>query len=128
MNARPAPSHPGPRPRRALRLAAAGLFLMALVWQHVQATRLGYRVERSRQRIVALRCAQGALRSELEALLAPVSLSAQARGRLGMTLAEPQFFRSLDGPAAAASRSGFLQRLISRTRRVLVGPRALAAA
>jgi hypothetical protein len=97
-------------------LVAGGLFLMALVWQHVQATRLGYQVEDSRRRILALRCANGTLRMQLESLLAPANLSLQARTRLGMSLAEPESLRHLDGPEAVARRS-LLQRLIARARR-----------
>jgi hypothetical protein len=117
-----------PSRRRIYWFLATGAFLMALAWQHVEATRLGYRVEIARRNILAMRCANGAMRMQLETILSPANLSVQARSRLGMTLAEPQFFRSLDGPTATASRTGFLQRLISRTRRVLVGSRALAAA
>ena len=126
--------------RRVYWLVASGVFLMAMVWQHVQATRLGYRVESARQHIIAMRCSNGALRMQLETILSPANLSAQARGRLGMTLAAPQSFRSLDGPTATASRTGLFQRLISRTRRTLrewrtptlqarrpLGRRALAA-
>lgn len=110
--------------RRVLLLAAGGLFLMALVWQHVQATRLGYRVEKARQQILTMRCTNGALRMQLETALSPANLSLLARTRLGMSLAAPQSLRSLDEPAAAASRSGLLQRLLSRTRRALAGTAA----
>ncbi|MCX5794361.1 MAG: hypothetical protein NTY77_02545 [Elusimicrobia bacterium] len=111
--------HADSQRHRVYWLVTGGAFLMALVWQHVQATRLGYRVESARQHIIAMRCSNGALRMQLETLLAPANLSAQARGRLGMSLATPQSFRSLDGPTATVSRSGLLQRLISRTHRVL---------
>jgi hypothetical protein len=115
---RQGPSAASPR-RRAHYLIAVGMYLTALVWQHVEATRLGYRVESARQKILAMRCANGAQRMQLEAILAPSNLSAQARGRLGMTLAEPQSLRSLDGPSATASRTNLLQRLILLTRRTL---------
>jgi hypothetical protein len=94
-----------------------------LVWQHVQATRLGYRVEKARQQILAMRCTNGALRMQLETNLSPANLALLARTRLGMSLAAPQSLRSLDGPAAA-SRMGLLQRLLSRTRRALAGTAA----
>ncbi|MDD5628587.1 MAG: hypothetical protein PHU21_05955 [Elusimicrobia bacterium] len=110
--------------RRVYWLVAGGAFLMAIVWQHVQATRLGYRVESARQQILLMRCSNGALRMRLEALLAPANLSAQARGRLGMSLAAPQSLRSLDGPTGAAAPAGLLQRLISRTHRVFSGTAA----
>jgi hypothetical protein len=106
----------GSQRRRVFLLAAGALFLMALVWQHVQATRLGYHVENSRRKILALRCANGALRMQVETLLSPANLSLQARARLDMTLAAPESLRHLDGPAAVA-RTGLLQRLISRARR-----------
>jgi hypothetical protein len=109
------------RQYRALRLAAGGLFLMAMAWQHVQATRLGYDVERSRQRILALRCANGTLRMQLESTLSPANLSSQARSRMGMSLVEPEALRPLDAPALGAPPSGIVQRLISRTRRAFGG-------
>ena len=109
--------------RRALFFVAPGLFLISLVWQHVQATRLGYRVEKARQQIVAMRCANGTLRMQLETMLSPANLSAQARGRLGMTLAAAQSLRTLDATAAAA-RGGLWRRLISRTRRALASAAA----
>ena len=108
-------------PRRALRLVAAGLFLMALVWQHVQATRLGCRVAKAHQRIVALRCANGTLRVQLESFLSPANLSAQARGRLGMSWAAPEAVRTLEGRAPCGPQPNLLQRLISRARRALSG-------
>ena len=116
---RPQPAEASQR-RRVFLIAAGAFFLMAMVWQHVQATRLGYQVEKARQKILAMRCANGALRMQLESQLSPVNLSLQARGRLGMSLASPGDLRSLDGPAAAA-RTGLLQRLISRARRALSG-------
>ena len=119
--------HSDPQRRRVYWLVTTALFLMALVWQHVEATRLGYRVESARQHILAMRCSNGALRMQLETILSPASLSAQARGRLGMSLATPQSFRSLDGPTATTSRTGLLQRLISRTRRTLREWTAVAA-
>jgi hypothetical protein len=109
-----------PHRRRVYWLVGTGAFLMALVWQHVEATRLGYRVESARQHIIAMRCSNGALRMQLETILSPANLSAQARGRLGMTLAMPQSSHNLEKPTATASRTGLLQRLISRTRRALV--------
>jgi hypothetical protein len=111
--------HADSQRRRAYWLVATAIFLLALVWQHVEATQLGYRVESARRHILAMRCSNGALRVQLETILSPANLSAQARSRLGMALAAPQSLRSLDGPAATASRTGLLQRLISRTRRVL---------
>jgi hypothetical protein len=108
-----------PRRRRICWFLAAGVYLLGLVWQHVEATRLGYRVEGARQHILALQCSNGAARMQLETILSPANLSAQARGRLGMTLASPQSLRSLDETAAAGARITLLQRLISRTRRVL---------
>jgi hypothetical protein len=109
-----------PQRRRFYWFVTAGVYLLALVWQHVEATRLGYRVESARQHILALQCSEGAARMQLETILSPANLSVQARGRLGMALASPESLRSLDGPASPASRIGLLQRLISRTRRALV--------
>jgi len=116
MKQRHSSSSSGVRPRRAFKLAAAALFFMALVWQHVQATRLGYQVEQARQRILALRCVNGALRMELESILSPAHLCALARGRMGMSLAAPESLRRLEASAPAGPRPGFLRHLISRTR------------
>ena len=110
------------RPHRAFRLVAAGLFLIALAWQHDLATRLGYRVEKARQRIIAQRCANGALRIELETVLSPANLSAQARGRLKMSLVGPESLRNLEARAPAhAAPAGLLSRLIALTRRAFGG-------
>ena len=118
MKEHPATTRPRPRRRGAGKLAAAGLFLTAVVWQHVEATRLGYQVERSRKQISTLRCAQGALQTELEDLLSPYNLSAQAHGRLGMVLVSPASLRRLDDDTMTAqARPGLLRRLLSRTRR-----------
>ncbi len=70
--------------------------VLSLVWQHVEATRIGYRVENSRRQIVRLRAENAGLRRELESRLAPAQLALNAEKRLGMILANPESLRILD--------------------------------
>jgi hypothetical protein len=96
--------------------------MFGLVWQHVQATRLGYQVERSRRHILALRAANGELQMELETALAPARLSSEARGRMGMAWAAPESVRLLVPASTGERHRGLIGRLIARTWRVLAGP------
>lgn len=89
--------------------------MLALAWQQIEATRLGYAVERSRKQAHLLRSRIGALQMELETSLSPAQLAQQARGRLGMQPASPEALRILtEGPSA--SQPSFLARLWSRLR------------
>ena len=105
--------------RRACQVAAALLFVSAMAWQHVQATHLGYQLDKARQRLLVLRCAQGTLQSEIESILSPANLSAQARGRMGMSLADLDSLRVLAKSPLDKSSSGILRRLLTRARRAL---------
>ncbi|HAM36014.1 MAG TPA: hypothetical protein DEB40_11165 [Elusimicrobia bacterium] len=108
-------------PSRFFKMAAAALLLLGLVCQQIQATRLGYQVEKARHRIQNLRCANATLQMELETLLSPAHVCAQARERLGMTLANPESMRVLGQNNSSLPDWGFLRRLISRTRRAFSG-------
>ena len=90
-----------------------------MVWQHVQATRLGYQLDKARQHLLALRCANGTLQSEIDTILSPANLSVQARGRMGMSLAGLDSLRMLTKSPLDKPHSGLLQRLLSRTHRAL---------
>ncbi|MDD5658196.1 MAG: hypothetical protein PHF00_13175, partial [Elusimicrobia bacterium] len=78
--------------------------------------------EKSRRRILALQAANGSRRLDIESTLAPAHLSAEARGRMGMILGDPDGIRVLAPNASESAGSGFLRRLIARTVRVLSGP------
>lgn len=105
--------------RRNLSIAAAGLLLLALVWQRTQATRLGYEAESRRFQARSLRGRISAMEMELETSLSAAQLALQAKGRLGMIPASPDILRVLGAPPAAPSREGFLRRLLARSRRSL---------
>lgn len=105
--------------RRNLIIAAGGLLLLTLVWQHIQATRLGYEAESCRLQARSLRSRLSAMEMEIETSLSPAQLALRARDRLGMIPASPEVLRVLGAPAPPASQEGFLRRLFARSRRSL---------
>ncbi len=108
-----------PASSRTLKIVGASLVLLALVWQHIEATRLGYRVEKQRHEAQLLRARIAAIDIELETSVSPAQLASRARSRLGMYPAPPESLRILaDGPDAR--REGFLTRLFPKARRGLV--------
>ncbi len=105
-------------PRRVVRFAGLGALFLFLCWQHVQATRIGYRVESTRREARALRSRVADLRLRVDETLAPAALAARAGSKLGMVPAAPSALRSLSEDADAAG--GILPRLWARL--PLVGP------
>ena len=93
------------------RFAALGALLVFLCWQHVQAVRLGYRVESARRAARAARGRVADLRLELDSRLSPAALAARAESRLGMVPADPAALRTLSSTPLEA---GFLPRLWAR--------------
>jgi len=104
-------------PRRVAKFAGLGALLLFLCWQHVQATRIGYRVETTRREARALRSRVADLRLKVDETMAPAALAARANTKLGMIPATPDSLRSLSG---AAESGGLLPRLWARL--PLVGP------
>lgn len=111
--------------RRVIKIVAISSWLFLLAWQHIQATRLGYEVERSRRQLQGLRSRTGGLKMQLESTLSPAQLAQEARTRHGMSPASPQFMRILDGSEGSRSqhplaRQGmwFLGRWFPKTWRV----------
>ena len=98
-------------PRRAAKFAGLGALVLFLCWQHVQATRLGYRVETSRRRAREVRSRVAALRLRVDQTLAPAALAARASS-LGMITAAPEALRSL--PQHPTGASSALPRLWAR--------------
>ena len=98
--------------QRTFRIVLASICLLALAWQHVQATRLGYRVETSRKRVQALKGRLGSLQMELQTSLSPAQLAARARGRLGLQPASPESLRLLGEAPGARVRDSLLTRLL----------------
>ncbi|PIR15525.1 MAG: hypothetical protein COV48_13885, partial [Elusimicrobia bacterium CG11_big_fil_rev_8_21_14_0_20_64_6] len=82
-------------PRRIAKFTGLGALLLFLCWQHVQATRIGYRVELTRREARALRSRVEELRLRVDQTLAPASLAARAGSKLGMIPASPNALRSL---------------------------------
>lgn len=105
-------------PRRVVKFAGLGALMLFLCWQHVQATRLGYRVEATRQTARALRSRVADLRLKVDEAIAPAALAARANSELGMIPATPDSLRALSGTEGTAA--GLLPRLWARL--PLVGP------
>lgn len=105
--------------QRTFRIVLASLGVLALAWQQIEATRLGYQVEKSRARLHALQGELGSLQMDLQTSLSPAQLAYQARAKYGMQPASPEFVRLLGAPALPASSDSFLSRLLSRTWRSL---------
>ncbi len=104
-------------PRRVVKFAGLGALLLFLCWQHVQATRIGYRVEATRQTARALTSRVADLRLKIDEALAPAALAARANTSLGMIPATPDSLRSLSGGEWRAV--GLLPRLWTRLPLVL---------
>ena len=103
-------------PRRVAKFAGLGALLLFLCWQHVQATRIGYRVESTRREARALRSRVADLRLKVDETMAPAALAARASTKLGMVPAAPDSLRMLSGAAGAAG--GLLPRLWARLERI----------
>ena len=99
-------------PGSAARFTGAGALVLFLCWQHVQATRLGYRVESARHDTLERRGRVAAMRVELDQRLSPEQVSARA-SRLGLVPAAPDALRRLPESGAAAPL-GALTRLWTR--------------
>ena len=105
-------------PRRVAKFAGLGALCLFLCWQHVQATRIGYRVESTRREARALRSRVADLRLKVDETMAPAALAARANTKLGMIPASPSALRALSG--FAGEGGGLLPRLWARL--PLVGP------
>lgn len=80
---------------RTLRILVGGIIVSVLVWEHVQATKIGYQVERARADIRRRRSQLTSELVELESRLTPAQLAAAAKGRLGMVPPAPESIRIL---------------------------------
>lgn len=96
----------------AVRFAGAGALVLFLCWEHVQATRLGYRVEEARRRASEISGRVTSLRVELEQRLSPAQVATRA-ARLGMVPAAPDTLRRLSGGATASGLTAPLRGLWS---------------
>lgn len=105
--------------QRTFRIVLASLAVLALAWQQIEATRLGYQVETARRRVHTIQGRLGTLQMDLQTSLSPAQLAYQARTRLGMQPASPESLRLLGGSSLAPSADSFLSRLLSRTWRSL---------
>jgi hypothetical protein len=101
--------------QRTFRIVVVSVGVLALAWQQIEATRLGYQVERSRAQLHALQGRLGTLQMDLQTSLSPAQLALQARTKLGMQPASPECLRLLGSPANPAAGDSFLSRLLSRT-------------
>lgn len=80
---------PVSRPRALGAILGTTGIVFALAWQHVQATRIGYRVERLREEVELQRGKDAYLKLDLERWHSPERLEAEAARRLGMRRPEP---------------------------------------
>lgn len=104
--------------RRTLKIAGASVLLLALVWQHIEAIRLGYQVEQSRRQIHVLEGQIGDLDMRIEKDLAPAQLAQQAHARLGMFPASPESLRVLGQPDEQPEGEGLFGRLLAHAWRL----------
>jgi hypothetical protein len=96
----------------AARFAGVGALFLFLCWQHVQATRLGYRVEAERREMMSRRGRVAAMRVELDERLSPEQVALRAT-RLGLVPAAPDALRRLPDASEPAPLGG-LTRLLTR--------------
>ncbi len=96
----------------AARFAGAGALVLFLSWQHVQATRFGYRVEATRRETAQRRGRVAALRVQIEQRLSPEQVAARAE-KLGLIPASPDALRRLP-ERESSSGGGSLARLWAR--------------
>ena len=89
-------------PRRVAKFAGLGALFLFLSWQHVQATRLGYRVEAVRREARSLRGRVADLRLTVDETMSPAVLAARAASKLDMVPASPESLRILAARADAA--------------------------
>ncbi len=94
----------------AAKFGVGGLLVLFLCWQHVSATRLGYRVSQSRKEISRMKARVEAMRFDLDSSLSPGALAAEA-GRRGLIPASPDALRVLPGRQGPI---GWLTRLLAR--------------
>lgn len=97
----------------AARFAGTAALVLFLCWQHVQATRLGYRVESARREAAQRRGHVESLRLDLERRLSPEQVAARA-ARLGMVPADPRELRRLEDRPRERRDASVLWNLLSR--------------
>jgi hypothetical protein len=107
---------------RTVRIVTASLLVLGLVWQHVQATRLGYELESSRRQADSTRGRIAALRMDLETCLSPAQLALHARTKLGMFPGAPESLRHLSAEPFTGPGETLLGRLFLRSRRAQGSP------
>ena len=93
----------------AARFGVGGLLVLFLCWQHVSATRLGYRVAQSRKELTRMKGRVESMRLEIDQNLSPGALAAEA-GRRGLVPAAPEALRVLPG---RVDPIGWLTRLLA---------------
>lgn len=106
--------------QRTFRIVLVSVGVLALAWQQIQATRLGYRVETARKRVHSLQGRLGALQMDLQTSLSPAQLALQARTRLGMQPAGPESLRLLGGQSGTG-KDTFFSRLFTTWRSLTSG-------
>ena len=99
------------QPKGFVRYVLLGLSLvLVLIWEQIQSTRLGYRVEQSRGAAQSQENLNAYLRMELQQAKSPARLMEQARKRLRMEQPSPASIVVLsEGPEPKPA--GFLARL-----------------
>ena len=103
--------------KQTLKIFLAAFLILSLAWEHIEATRLGYQVEKARREQQILKGKISSLHMEMATIVSPAQLAAQAKTRLGMFPAAPESLRILDSTESAPVRETLLGRLFSRSRR-----------
>jgi len=90
---------------------------MALAWEHIEATRLGYEVESSRRQEQSLQSSIGSLKMRLETNVSCGRLT-QAAKRIGMLPAPPAALRVLDSLPDINSKQSAWSRISAKLSQV----------
>jgi hypothetical protein len=103
-----------------LKIISASLLILALAWQHIQAMRLGYEVEKSRRQAHFARGRIGSLQMEMERSLSPSQMALHAKTQLGMFPAAPESLRLLEPAGPSSLQRTLLGRLLPKSWRRLI--------
>ena len=94
--------------RTPVRILAAAILLLAFAWERLEATRLGYEVEKVFREDQQIRGRLAGMQVDLDTTLAPERLAREARTHLGLVPATPEAIRVLDRQGTMPLRYGFL--------------------
>ncbi|MBI4051574.1 MAG: hypothetical protein HY400_03620 [Elusimicrobia bacterium] len=94
--------------RFAVGVLVASLLVFLFVWQHVQATRLGYEVQDVRKNIQWQKSKNAYTRLQLQRLVSPARIAQEASRRLGMSAPGPTQIVLLGTPPSRSEEGSLL--------------------